>query len=103
MTTASKSAAASARHADGLAAPDKFYAAIRPLFGKITTPQFEGMQAKLDAFAAAASPLAYVAYDHRWAWQRSRAHSDAHAGYGHKPATLARPVPHGEPFERHRR
>jgi len=62
MTTASKSAAASARPAHGLAAPDKFYAAIRPLFGKITTPQFEGMQAKLEAFAAAASPLAYVAY-----------------------------------------
>jgi hypothetical protein len=62
MTTASKPAAAPARPAHGLAATDKFYAAIRPLFGKITTPQFEGIQAKLDAFAAAGSPLAYVAY-----------------------------------------
>ena len=62
MTTASKPAAALARPAHGLASPDKFYAAIRPLFGKITTPQFEGMQAKLEAFAAKASPLAYVAY-----------------------------------------
>ena len=62
MATTSKSAAASARPAHGLATPDKFYATVRPLFGKITTPQFEGMQAKLEAFAAAASPLAYVAY-----------------------------------------
>lgn len=62
MTTASKPAVAPACPAHGLAATDNFYAAIRPLFGKISTPQFEGMQAKLDAFAAAGSPLAYVAY-----------------------------------------
>ena len=62
MTTASKPATAPSRPAHGLAAPDKFYAAIRPLFGKITTPQFEGMQAKLDAFAAIGSPIAHVAY-----------------------------------------
>ncbi len=61
-STASKPAAAPARPAHGLAAPDKFYAAIRPLFGKITTPQFEGIQAKLAAFAAAGSPIAHVAY-----------------------------------------
>jgi len=61
-TTASKPAAAPARPAHGLAAANKFYAAIRPLFGKITTPQFEGVQAKLDAFAAAGSPIAHVAY-----------------------------------------
>ena len=47
MTTASKPATAPSRPAHGLAAPDKFYAAIRPLFGKITTPQFEGMQATM--------------------------------------------------------
>lgn len=62
MTTASKPATAPARPAHGLASPDKFWATIGPLFGKITTPQFEGMQAKLEAFAAAGSPLAYVAY-----------------------------------------
>jgi hypothetical protein len=62
MATALKPATASARLAHGLASPDKFFAVIRPLFGKITTPQFEGMQAKLEAFAAAGSPLAYVAY-----------------------------------------
>lgn len=62
MATAPKPAAAPARPAHGLAAPDKFWAAIRPLFGKITTPQFEGMQAKLEAFAAAGSPLPHVAY-----------------------------------------
>jgi hypothetical protein len=62
MATASKPATAPARPAHGLASPEKFYATIRPLFGKITMSQFEGMQAKLDAFAAAASPLAHVAY-----------------------------------------
>ena len=56
MTTASKPATAPARPAHGLAATDKFYAAVHPLFGKITTPQFEGMQAKLDAFAAGRLP-----------------------------------------------
>ncbi len=61
MTTASKPATAPAHPAHGLASPDKFYVTVRPIFGKITTPQFEGIQAKLDAFAAAASPLAYVA------------------------------------------
>lgn len=62
MTTASKPATASAHLAHGFAATDKFYSAVRPLFGKITTPQFEGMQAKLDAFAAVGSPIAFVAY-----------------------------------------
>lgn len=62
MTTASKPATAPARTATGLASPDKFYAAIRTLFGKITTSQFEGVEAKLVAFAAAGAPLAYVAY-----------------------------------------
>ncbi len=62
MATASKPATAPARPARGLASPDQFYAAIRPLFGKITTAQFEGIAAKLAAFAAAGSPLAYVAY-----------------------------------------
>ncbi|PTQ59732.1 chitinase class I [Sphingomonas aurantiaca] len=62
MTTASKSAAASARPAHGLAAPAKFFAAIRPLFGAMTKAQVEGIQAKLAAFAAQGSPLAHVAY-----------------------------------------
>jgi hypothetical protein len=55
-------AKAPARPAHGLAAPDKFYAAIRPLFGTITPAQFEGIEAKLAVFAAAGSPIAYVAY-----------------------------------------
>ncbi|MEG3083990.1 hypothetical protein U1707_10090 [Sphingomonas sp. PB2P12] len=62
MTTASKPATAPARPAHGLASPDKFYAAIRPLFGKLTTAQFEGIEAKLAAFASAGSPITYVAY-----------------------------------------
>ena len=62
MTTASKPATAPARPARGLAYPDKFYAAIRPMFGKLTTAQFEGIEAKLAAFAAAGSPTAHVAY-----------------------------------------
>lgn len=61
-TTASKPATAPARPARGLASPDKFFTTIRPLFGKMTTPQVEGIEAKLAAFAAQASPLAYVAY-----------------------------------------
>ena len=52
MTTAS-SAKAPTRPAHGLAAPDKFFAAIRPLFGKMTPAQVEGIEAKLAAFAAA--------------------------------------------------
>ena len=43
MTTASKPATAPAHPAHGLASPDKFYVTVRPLFGKITTLQFEGM------------------------------------------------------------
>ncbi len=62
MTTASKLATAPARPARGLASPDKFFAAIRPLFVKMTTAQVEGIEAKLAAFAAQGSPLAYVAY-----------------------------------------
>ncbi len=61
MATASP-AKASPRPAHGLAAPDKFFAAIRPLFGRLTNEQVEGMQAKLAAFSASASPIAYVAY-----------------------------------------
>ncbi len=61
MTTASP-AKAPARPAHGLAAPDRFFAAIRPLFGKMTPAQVEGIEAKLAAFAAAGSPIAYVAY-----------------------------------------
>ncbi len=61
MTTVSP-AKTSARPAHGLAAPDKFYAAIRPLFGSLTTAQVGGIQAKLAAFAAAGSPIAFVAY-----------------------------------------
>ncbi len=61
MTTASP-AKAPPRPAHGLAAPDKFFAAIRPLFGTMTKPQVEGIQAKLTAFAAAGSPIAHVAY-----------------------------------------
>jgi hypothetical protein len=61
-STASKPAAAPARPAHGLASPDKFFASIRPLFGKMTIAQVEGIQAKLAAFAAHGSPLAYVAY-----------------------------------------
>jgi hypothetical protein len=60
MTTVSPARAA-ARPAHGLAAPDKFFAAIRPLFGTMTSAQVEGIEAKLAAFAAAASPIAYVA------------------------------------------
>ena len=63
MTTASQPATASARPAHGLASPDKFFASIRPLFGKMTTAQVEGIQAKLASGAAQGSPLAYVAYD----------------------------------------
>jgi len=62
MTTASMPATAPARPARGLASPDKFFASIRPLFGTMTQAQVEGIQAKLAAFAAQASPLAYVAY-----------------------------------------
>lgn len=62
MTTASKPATAPARPTRGLASPDKFFASIRPLFGKMTTAQVEGIEAKLAAFAAQGSPLAYVAY-----------------------------------------
>ncbi len=62
MATASKPATAPARPARGLASPDKFFASIRPLFGTMTNSQVEGIEAKLAAFAAAASPLAYVAY-----------------------------------------
>ncbi len=61
MTTVSP-AKTSARPAHGLASPDKFFAAIRPLFGSLTTAQVEGIQAKLAAFAAAGSPIAFVAY-----------------------------------------
>ncbi len=59
MATASKPATAPAR---GLASPDKFFASIRPLFGTMTNPQVEGIEAKLAAFAAAGSPIAHVAY-----------------------------------------
>ncbi|MES3154462.1 hypothetical protein [Sphingomonas faeni] len=62
MTTASKPATASARLAHGLASPAKFFAAIRPLFGTMTTAQVEGIEAKLSAFVAQASPLAFAAY-----------------------------------------
>ena len=62
MATASKPATAPARPAHGLASPDKFFASVRPLFGTMTKAQVEGIEAKLAAFAAAASPLAYVAY-----------------------------------------
>lgn len=62
MTTASKPATASARPARGLASPDKFFAAIRPLFGTMTKAQVEGTEAKLLAFEIHASPLAHVAY-----------------------------------------
>jgi hypothetical protein len=62
MATESKPATAPARPAHGLASPDKFFASIRPLFGTMTKAQVEGIQSKLAAFAAAASPLAYVAY-----------------------------------------
>lgn len=61
MTTASPAKAPS-RPAQGLAAPDKFFAAIRPMFGMMTRAQVEGIEAKLAAFAAAGSPIAYVAY-----------------------------------------
>jgi hypothetical protein len=61
MTTVSP-AKAPARPAHGLATPSKFFAAIRPLFGALTKVQVEGIEAKLAAFAAAGSPLAYVAY-----------------------------------------
>ena len=61
-STASKPAAAPPRPAHGLASPDKFYAAIRPLFDKLTTAQFEGIEAKLAAFAASGAPIAHVAY-----------------------------------------
>jgi hypothetical protein len=37
-------------------------ASIRPLFGTMTQAQVEGIHAKLAAFAARGSPLAYVAY-----------------------------------------
>jgi hypothetical protein len=62
MATASKPATAPARPAHGLASPDKFFASIRPLFGKLSNSQVEGIQAKLTAFAANASPLAHVGY-----------------------------------------
>jgi hypothetical protein len=62
MATASKPATAPARPAHGLASPDKFFASIRPLFGAMTKAQVEGIEAKLAAFAAAASPIAHVAY-----------------------------------------
>lgn len=61
MTTVSP-AKAPPRPAHGLTAPDKFFAAIRPLFGTLTKAQVEGIEAKLAAFAAAGSPIAYVAY-----------------------------------------
>ncbi len=61
MTTALPAIAPS-RPAHGLTAPDKFFAAIRPLFGTLTTAQVAGINAKLAAFAAAASPIAHVAY-----------------------------------------
>jgi hypothetical protein len=56
MATASKPATAPARSAHGLASLDKFFASIRPLFGTMTKAQVEGIQVKLAAFAAAASP-----------------------------------------------
>jgi len=62
MTTASKPAIASARPAYELVSPDNFLASIGPLFGKMMTEEVEGIQTKLSAFAAAASPLAYIAY-----------------------------------------
>jgi hypothetical protein len=62
MATALKPATAPARPAHGLASPDKFFAALRPLFGKMTAAQVEGIEAKLAAFAAAASPIAHIAY-----------------------------------------
>ncbi len=61
MTTVSP-AKAPAGPPHGLAAPAKFFAAIRPLFGTMTTAQVEGVEAKLAAFAAAGSPIAHVAY-----------------------------------------
>jgi hypothetical protein len=61
MATASL-AKAPPRPAHGLATPPKFFAAVRPLFGTLTKVQVEGIEAKLAAFAAAGSPLAYVAY-----------------------------------------
>jgi hypothetical protein len=61
MTTVS-AAKSSVRPAHGLAAPDKFFAAIRPLFGMLTSAHVQGIEAKLAAFAAAGSPIAHVAY-----------------------------------------
>jgi hypothetical protein len=61
MTTASP-AKASARPAHELASPAKFFAAIRPLSGTLTPAQVQGIEAKLAAFAAAASPIAHIAY-----------------------------------------
>jgi hypothetical protein len=55
-------ATAPARPAHGMAFPDKFFAAVRPLFGTITKAQVEGSKAKLAALAAAALPTARVAY-----------------------------------------
>jgi hypothetical protein len=62
MATASKPATAPARPARRLASPGIFFASIRPLFGTMTKPQVEGIEAKLAAFAAAGSPIAHVAY-----------------------------------------
>ena len=50
--------------ATALADPEAFYAVVRKgLFaGSISPAQFEGIQAKLEAFGAAAWPVAYAAY-----------------------------------------
>jgi hypothetical protein len=61
MAPVSTPATAPARPAHGMAFPDKFFAAVRPLFGTITKAQVEGIKAKLAALAAlaaAASPIA---------------------------------------------
>lgn len=62
MTTVSKPAPALAHPARGLASPATFFSAVRPMFGKLSTSQVDGINAKLAAFAAAGSPLAFVAY-----------------------------------------
>lgn len=46
-----------------LAAPGAFYTAIRPLFnGALRASQFTGIEAKLKAFGAIGSPIAWIAY-----------------------------------------
>lgn len=54
---ASKPASIPARPAHRLESPDKFFAAIHPLFGTITQEQVENIQSKLAAFATNVSPM----------------------------------------------